>query len=151
MVWQIANDFDLDRGQMSLFLRFPFLEFQSMNSLQGQSSLDQIYNNTVQYVKDQKSPRFIKTHLPLSMLPSKLLETCKVFFVARNPKDVCVSWYHHNLISSNIKYKGDFQTFAKLFKEGKVLYGNYWYHLKVIKLNIILYSKYMVKISSTRI
>ena len=86
MVWQIVNDLDLEQGQTSLFLRFPFLEFQCMNSLQGESPIDKIYNNTVQYVKDLKSPRFIKTHLPLSMLPSKLLETCKVFFVARNPK-----------------------------------------------------------------
>ena len=43
------------------------------------------------------SPRVIKTHLPFEFLPPKLLDTCKVIFVGRNPKDVCVSFYHmHN-------------------------------------------------------
>merc|ERR1712106_376233 len=42
------------------------------------------------------SPRVIKTHLPFEFLPPKLLDTCKVIFVGRNPKDVCVSSYHHH-------------------------------------------------------
>lgn len=37
-------------------------------------------------------PRVFKTHLPLSMLPPKLLDTCRVVVVARNPNDSVVSW-----------------------------------------------------------
>ena len=37
----------------------------------------------------------MKTHLPLSHLPTDLLTKAKVIYVARNPKDQIVSWYHH--------------------------------------------------------
>lgn len=40
------------------------------------------------------SPRFIKTHLPLSMLPPNLLSTAKVIYIARDPRDVAVSIYY---------------------------------------------------------
>ena len=38
-------------------------------------------------------PRVIKSHLTFEMLPPKLLETCKVVYVCRNPKDTIVSFY----------------------------------------------------------
>ena len=50
--------------------------------------------DTIKYVEEAKSPRIIKTHLPLSMLPPNLLDVSKVVFVARNVKDVCVSFFH---------------------------------------------------------
>ena len=34
------------------------------------------------------SPRFIKSHLPLSCLPPTLVNRCKVVYVARNPKGI---------------------------------------------------------------
>lgn len=34
------------------------------------------------------SPRFIKSHLPLSCLPPTLVTRCKVVYVARNPKGI---------------------------------------------------------------
>ncbi|KAK7072736.1 Sulfotransferase, partial [Halocaridina rubra] len=42
------------------------------------------------------SPRTLKTHMPFSLLPPKLLDTCKVIYLARNPRDVVVSYYHHH-------------------------------------------------------
>ena len=45
---------------------------------------------SVQSASNIPSPRVIKTHLPLEFLPTKLLDTCKVIFVGRNPKDACV-------------------------------------------------------------
>ena len=44
-------------------------------------------SDTIQKLKNAKDPRFIKTHLPLSLLPDDLLEKAKVIYVARNPKD----------------------------------------------------------------
>jgi hypothetical protein len=34
--------------------------------------------NTVKRVAESASPRFIKTHLPFSLLPTNLMSTCKV-------------------------------------------------------------------------
>lgn len=82
MVWQVAHEFDPEKGQKSLFDRFPFIEYEMF----GDGEL------TFQKTKEMTSPRFIKTHLPFSMLPPDLLKLCKVFFVARNPK---VNYYFH--------------------------------------------------------
>ncbi len=80
---------------------------------------------------EQSSPRYIKSHLPLPMLPPNLLDTAKVIFVARNPKDCCVSYYNHEKLIPVQGYTGDFAQFAKMFKEGKNAYGDYWIHLEV--------------------
>jgi hypothetical protein len=66
------------------------------------------------------------------MLPPELFTTagCKVVYVCRNPKDVCVSFYHHvNLWQE--EYCQDYDHFEELFLNGTFMYGNYWYHLKV--------------------
>ena len=72
--------------------------------------------------------------MPVSMLPPKLFESgCKVIYVCRNPKDACVSYFHHTaLIFPN--FQEPFQHYEAMYKEGKVEYGSYWYHLKVMKL-----------------
>ena len=85
---------------------------------------------TIEYAKSLKSPRLIKSHLPLFMLPPKLLDTCKVVYVCRNPKDCCVSYYHHTLLMGNNDMKNGFPEFAKRFMKGQIEYGNYWTHLK---------------------
>jgi Sulfotransferase domain len=41
-----------------------------------------------------ESPRLIKTHLHLELMPSRWPERGKVVHITRNPKDVCVSLYH---------------------------------------------------------
>lgn len=64
------------------------------------------------------SPRFIKSHLALSLLPPSLLDTCKVVFVARDPRDVAVSFYHHNRLFIVNGYVGDFKTYWNYFIKG---------------------------------
>lgn len=61
------------------------------------------------------SPRFIKTHLPISLLPPKLLDTAKVVYVARDPRDVAVSSYHHSRLFKVINFPGPFKDFWNLF------------------------------------
>ena len=56
---------------------------------------------------NRPSPRFVKSHLPFSLLNPRLLDVCKVVYVARNPKDVCVSFYHHMRLFHISEFMGD--------------------------------------------
>lgn len=66
-------------------------------------------------VNNLPSPRFLKSHLPLSMLSPRLLDTCKVVYVARDPRDVAVSFYHHSDLMKMLKEGSDFKTYWNLF------------------------------------
>lgn len=70
---------------------------------------------SVEMVNNLPSPRFLKSHLPLSLLPPSLLDTCKVVYVARDPRDVAVSFYHHNLHINFFPEEKDFKTFWNFF------------------------------------
>ena len=54
-----------------------------------------------------------------------------VIFVCRNPKDTCVSFYHHHALFPDYKMKPNFPDFANLFLQGALEYGSYWTMLKV--------------------
>ena len=84
---------------------------------------------TAQLPKDR--PRIIKTHLPVEMLPPKLTEKARVIFLARNPKDSCVSWFKHEKLMPTHSLAGSFADLARLYIKGEVLFGNYWAHLNV--------------------
>ena len=61
--------------------RVPFIEFPCP----GIKTIDEL-----------KSPRILKSHLPLQLLPPSALQTpsVKIIYVTRNPRDVAVSLYH---------------------------------------------------------
>lgn len=87
----------------------------------------------IEYIENLKSPRVIKTHLPLYLLHPMLLDTCKVLkapyyielnvimlvnqvvYVARNPKDVIVSYYHHHKLIPMMNFTGNMDEFAEYF------------------------------------
>lgn len=73
------------------------------------------FSNLVHLLSEAPSPRHIKSHLPFSLLPPALLDTCKVVYVARDPRDVAISFYHHNRLMKNMGYKGDFKTYWNYF------------------------------------
>ncbi len=55
-----------------------------------------------------------------------------MIYVCRNPRDVCVSYFHHTkLFHKAYGYEGDFEQYADLFLKGQLQCGDYWYHLKV--------------------
>ena len=74
----------------------------------------------------EKSPRMFFTHLPFDMLPpclSGATMACKVICVARNPKDIAMSYYHHQKSDPFLNYKGTWHEFFELFIAGKGRYG----------------------------
>jgi len=66
------------------------------------------------------SPRILKTHLPYKVVPKSVNEDnkCKYIYVARNPKDVAVSYY--KFATSLERYCGPWEFYVKLFVEGNV-------------------------------
>ena len=91
-----------------------------------------ILKDSIQFKWQIPSPRIIKSHMPVSMLPPALFTSgCKVVYVCRNPKDTCVSYFHHTRLLFP-HFSETFEHFETMFRQGKVEYGSYWYHLKVI-------------------
>lgn len=70
------------------------------------------------------APRLFKTHIRYKWTP---LGPAKCIYIARNGKDVLVSYYHHEM--SGRGYKGTFEQFTKLFLKGKVLHGSWFKHV----------------------
>ena len=160
LVWQIVNNNDFESSKkLPLWERTPFIEYEGLTRDEmileyqelvkkdpGMQIMMDLLVNSVQLTEEKPSPRVIKTHLPFEMLPPNLLDTCKVIFVGRNPKDACVSFYHHHIIFPEYKYKGTFADFAELFMEGNIEFGNYWVMLKVsiFNMTIIRSPKYSI-------
>lgn len=61
------------------------------------------------------SPRFVKSHLPLSLLPPSLLDTTKVVYVARDPRDVIVSYYYFTKSNDVVSMSADFKEYFNFF------------------------------------
>ncbi|KAK8371771.1 hypothetical protein O3P69_016231 [Scylla paramamosain] len=52
-----------------------------------------------------------------------------VVYVARNPRDVCVSYYHHQKSLKVAEFIGDFPDFVDLWCRDLCLQAPYWDHL----------------------
>ncbi len=74
-------------------------------------------------------PRVIKTHLPFEMTPYH--SEAKYIYVARNPFDCVVSFYHHTrgFIQHYDFADGTFNDFFECFITGEVDFGDYFDHL----------------------
>ena len=158
MVWQIVHKCDFEGGKVPLGARFPFLEFETLNDIahvlewkgfQGMYK-DQMMRwtkwwheldvskprtwlgtrDTVDKLEEAPGQRLIKTHLPLSLLPSDLVDTAKVVYVARNPRDVIVSYYHHHKLIKGHGFTGDLPQFARWFIRDKVMMSPYFPHIE---------------------
>lgn len=54
------------------------------------------------------------------MLPKEAKEMgCKILYVLRNPKDMAVSLYNHDVGIALYEYDGDWEHFLPLFLQGK--------------------------------
>ena len=73
-------------------------------------------------ITTQPSPRLMKTHQPYHTIPKGASDAtaCKYIYVARNPKDVVVSYYKfESKMAPLTGFSGPFEFFAKMFLEGK--------------------------------
>ncbi|KAK9503872.1 hypothetical protein O3M35_010338 [Rhynocoris fuscipes] len=145
LLWLVNNNLDYETAaKIPLNDRFPFYEYNMLFCEEFLNHVVKINNENPTIVQaltrhktpgyvlghNMKSPRHFKTHLPPSLLSPKLIDTCRVVYVARNPFDVAVSLYHHNQLRSAIDFQGDFEKYWHLFEENLVPYTPYWEHIK---------------------
>ncbi|XP_065570702.1 sulfotransferase 1C4-like [Artemia franciscana] len=145
-VWLLANNLDYEKAKTNLNDRFPFLEMAGLPPEEAATVMQEDAKSAIlperknnplsrplvppKDIAAMQSPRFIKTHLPFYLLPPKLLETCKVVYVARNPKDVCVSWYYHHKLIKFQDTTASFEEFMNLFINDEVMFSPYWPQVK---------------------
>uniref|UniRef100_A0A8C9MZN2 Sulfotransferase n=1 Tax=Serinus canaria TaxID=9135 RepID=A0A8C9MZN2_SERCA len=86
--------------------------------------LEQIYSREA--LQNTGSPRLLTTHLPARVLAPP----CSVIYVARNPKDVAVSFYHFHHLAKFLPDPSSFDAFLTQFLEGTVHYGSWFDHVK---------------------
>jgi hypothetical protein len=79
------------------------------------------------FLKTLRGPRLFTSHLPIALMPDFTDSEGRYIYVARNPKDVAVSYYHHDRSKSG--YEGTWDEFFTLFVQGKVMYGSYFDHV----------------------
>ncbi|XP_022120487.2 sulfotransferase 1B1 [Pieris rapae] len=144
MVWLIVSNLDYERAlKVPLTERYAFLEFFSNfdDELKKKlfdakkddeaklKELELILTPATEILETTPSPRFIKTHLPLSLMPRKALEA-KVVYVARDPRDAIVSLYH--LVNSMrfMNLDGDFKAFWKTVLNNSQPWTPYFDHVK---------------------
>ena len=65
------------------------------------------------------SPRFIKTHLPMSFLPPIMVDTAKTIYIARDARDIDVSCYHQSKLFKVFDFAGEFKDFWELFMSNR--------------------------------
>ncbi|XP_074076941.1 sulfotransferase 4A1 [Macrotis lagotis] len=117
VVYLVSQGADPDEiGLMNIEEQLPVLEYP-------QPGLD--------IIKELTSPRLIKSHLPYRFLPSDLHNgDSKVIYMARNPKDLVVSYYQFHRSLRTMSYRGTFQEFCRRFMNDKLGYGSWFEHVQ---------------------
>ena len=113
------------------FYRVPFIDLGLMMSEKPdvtypedapktEENVNRFIAYSYDFAQKMERPRTLKTHQPLSQMPECLLDKAKVVFVARNIKDMAVSYFHHYcLFKPHLKEKG-FKPWASLFRQSLI-------------------------------
>uniref|UniRef100_A0A673KWE3 Sulfotransferase n=1 Tax=Sinocyclocheilus rhinocerous TaxID=307959 RepID=A0A673KWE3_9TELE len=115
-----GNDAPERQTSQPIYTRVPFLE----------SCFKVIPSGTELAENLPTSPRLIKTHLPVQLVPKSFWEqNSKIVYVARNAKDNAVSYFHFDRMNMVQPEPGDWNTFLQKFMEGKNVFGPWYDHV----------------------
>ncbi|EOB07007.1 Sulfotransferase family cytosolic 1B member 1, partial [Anas platyrhynchos] len=140
----IYHDGDVEKCRRdAIFNRVPFLE---MNAPKIPSGVDLGHGwgcqsrghiplssppAGIELLEKTPSPRLVKTHLPVQLLPASFQEKgCKVIYMARNAKDVVISYYYFYQMAKIHPDPGTLAEFLEAFMNGKVAYGSWYEHVR---------------------
>jgi len=119
MVWNIINHLDFASAKTTdLERRVPFVELSGHLNTSFEEVMaatrQQSFKSSMDLAESRPSPRILKTHLSNDMLPQQLMDkNAKLIYVARNPRDTCVSFYYHCKIMFG--FSGSFDVFFEAF------------------------------------
>lgn len=122
MIWMLCNNLDYKTSlKVSLHERYSFIEFDTLFDIPNNHS-------ELNKLRNLKSPRFIKTHLPAQLLPTEIWNVKpKIIYITRNPKDAAVSFYHH--FCNMIGYKGTFNEYMEAYLANEIVYAPFHSHV----------------------
>lgn len=132
LVWLLKNDLDYEKASKSvlderyIFTGLGLMRNKGMGAILTEKA--PCHGSVMEALQNEPSPRFIKNHFPLSLLPGNLLDTAKVVYVARDPRDVAVSCYHLTKLLKN--GPENFKLFWNLFIKNLLQYSPFFPHLK---------------------
>lgn len=118
----ILNEGDTEKSRRdAIFNKVPMLEFWVPGAVPpGTQLLDAL-----------PSPRVVKTHLPVSLFPKSFWDkNCKIIYVARNPKDVVVSFYHFDKMNQLHPEPGPWEGYVGKFIQGNIAFGSWGSHVR---------------------
>ncbi|NXG13456.1 ST1D1 Sulfotransferase, partial [Grallaria varia] len=117
----IYHDGDVEKCRRdAIYNRVPFLEVKVPRIPSG-----------VEQLENTPSPRLVKTHLPVQLLPQSFWEKdCKIIYMARNPKDVVISYYYFYQMAKIHPDPGTLAEFLETFLTGKAAYGSWYDHVR---------------------
>uniref|UniRef100_A0A0P5S7S9 Sulfotransferase sult n=1 Tax=Daphnia magna TaxID=35525 RepID=A0A0P5S7S9_9CRUS len=128
LIWLMMNDCNFDvANQIPLTIRAPNID--TCYATNSESMASQGFSSTVptlEKLAELPSPRVLKSHLPLYLLPPGLLDSCKVIYVARNPKDALVSFYYFHHMVKFFQFTGTLEQFAEYFIQSKLMWTPYF-------------------------
>lgn len=87
-----------------------------------------MYGGTARLFAADVPRRAFHTHLPYHLLP--MAPHAKYIYVARNPKDVAVSYFHFATNFMDISYDGSWDEFFEAYVQGEVYFGSVFDHMR---------------------
>ncbi|XP_038045134.1 sulfotransferase 1C2-like [Patiria miniata] len=112
---------------LHVFFRFPFLENTWISHYSQVGLIPPTH--TLLDKMQQDTPRKIKTHLSPLLLPKQIFDKRpKVVYVARNPKDVAVSYYHMHQFDTSLQTYPGWEKFFERFINKDVSGGDWFQH-----------------------
>ncbi|KAG9477672.1 hypothetical protein GDO78_012923, partial [Eleutherodactylus coqui] len=85
----------------------------------------------IEEVNRMPSPRILKSHLPVQLVPQSFWEhNCKVIYVARNARDTVTSFYHFDHILLFHPHPDPWEKYLERFMKGDVGWGSWYDHVK---------------------
>ncbi|XP_074048765.1 sulfotransferase 1C3 isoform X1 [Macrotis lagotis] len=127
IVDMIQNDGNVEKCQRAnTFDRHPFID----HIAEGICMTSHYFPGLDLAIK-MPSPRTLKTHLPVQMLPPSFwTQNSKIIYVARNAKDCLVSYYHFSRMNKMLPDPGTLEEYIEEFMNGRVLWGSWYDHVK---------------------